>query len=376
MPAFGYTYTAMHLQTRAFFTGWLLAASTLLVALLMVHGGIHALANVLGRPAPAWVARVSAFLRRYAIWAPLLWAPVVLLGMWVSQVDAISWLALPLLHALAVALPVLWFAGLATRGVTTGGAGRAWGIFGIAATYNTTLLIIVELLVSLVVGLALLLVLVAGDPNLATQLTLMAQRLANAPLEMEALARILRPLLDRPLVGFAGLAMFSGLVPVVEELFKSLPVWVLASARRITPAEGFVAGVLSGGAMALVESLGFSTSIAFTSWTAIVLQRAGTDLLHITTTGLVGWAIASAVAERRYLRLAVCFLLAALIHGAWNALALVGVAGEANGILAGSGLLAFARFAPYAMTALGVGIFLLLLGLNRANRERVEPQVV
>lgn len=35
MPAFGYTYTAMHLQTRAFFTGWLLAASTLLVSLLV-----------------------------------------------------------------------------------------------------------------------------------------------------------------------------------------------------------------------------------------------------------------------------------------------------------------------------------------------------
>lgn len=35
MPAFGYSYTAIHLQARAFFTGWLLAAAALVISLLM-----------------------------------------------------------------------------------------------------------------------------------------------------------------------------------------------------------------------------------------------------------------------------------------------------------------------------------------------------
>lgn len=35
MPIFGYTYTAVHLQSRAFFTGWLLAASALVISLLI-----------------------------------------------------------------------------------------------------------------------------------------------------------------------------------------------------------------------------------------------------------------------------------------------------------------------------------------------------
>jgi hypothetical protein len=54
-----------------------------------------------------------------------------------------------------------------------------------------------------------------------------------------------------------------------------------------------------------------------------VLLRAPTAGLHGFTTALVGYGLASAVSQRRYLRLAGCFGGAVLLHGVWNGLTLI-----------------------------------------------------
>lgn len=49
-------------------------------------------------------------------------------------------------------------------------------------------------------------------------------------------------------------------------------------------------GLLSGAAFALIESLNASAD-GSTNWPIIVSVRAGTSILHMTASGLVGWEL-------------------------------------------------------------------------------------
>jgi hypothetical protein len=53
-------------------------------------------------------------------------------------------------------------------------------------------------------------------------------------------------------------------------------------------------------------------------WANLLFSRIGTALLHITTTGLMGWGIALAWQKRQYGRLFLIYLVSAFLHGAWN----------------------------------------------------------
>jgi len=86
-------------------------------------------------------------------------------------------------------------------------------------------------------------------------LTLLAQRLSNAGSDPETLLRILQPVAMTPSVLISVLLMVSGVVPLIEELVKPLGLWVLVG-KKLTPAQGFVGGLLCGAAFALLESLG------------------------------------------------------------------------------------------------------------------------
>jgi uncharacterized membrane protein len=49
--------------------------------------------------------------------------------------------------------------------------------------------------------------------------------------------------------------------------------------------------------------------------------------MHITSSGVLGWAIASAQLEKRYRRLVLTYLLSVSIHGLWNGSAIMAVYG-------------------------------------------------
>jgi len=83
------------------------------------------------------------------------------------------------------------------------------------------------------------------------------------------------------------------LIPLLEELLKPLAIWILVW-RKLTPVEGFVAGLICGSAFGLIESIGNLASISGSDWIIVVLGRTGTGLLHTVATGLVGWGLASA----------------------------------------------------------------------------------
>jgi hypothetical protein len=109
-------------------------------------------------------------------------------------------------------------------------------------------------------------------------------------------------------------------VPALEELIKPLGVWLFSS-QISSPAQGFALGALSGSAYALIETLGVSPQTA--DWAALLVTRLGTDILHVTTSALMGAGIVYAVRERRYWRMVGIYFLSVSMHGLWNGLAIL-----------------------------------------------------
>jgi len=157
------------------------------------------------------------------------------------------------------------------------------------------------------------------------------------------------------------------IVPLIEELFKPLGVWLFGFQIE-TPTQGFVLGLLSGAAFALFESLNASADGSM-SWGAIVTARAGTSLLHMTASGIVGWGIVSAFKEKRYGRLVGAYFAAVLIHGIWNASA-AGTGISALGETIGKPeWLTFAPALVCGLLVLAIGMFAVLIASNRKLRE-------
>ena len=102
------------------------------------------------------------------------------------------------------------------------------------------------------------------NPSLSNQLNSLIFRLQNGVPDTQTIINTFLPFLLNPVVIFLGFATISVLVPIIEETFKPLGVWFLAG-QKITPAQGFGFGVLSGAAFGLFENLG-NTSSGGTDW--------------------------------------------------------------------------------------------------------------
>lgn len=151
------------------------------------------------------------------------------------------------------------------------------------------------------------------------------------------------------------LLVVAGIMPLVEELFKTIGVWLL-KVRNPDPAESFRAGLLSGAGFALFEGLLSASSlqqsaIGYGEWAGLVLGRFGGTLLHMLAGGIVGLAIGRYWQNRKIGSLLLAYLAAWLLHAAWNALALFG---GVNPLINGSQVQAVW---PY------IGLVILFLGM-------------
>ncbi len=165
---------------------------------------------------------------------------------------------------------------------------------------------------------------------------------------------------------------------MIEESLKPAIIWFLGKHLR-APVEGFVLGILCGAGFALLEGL-IAASGATQMWGFALAGRAAASLMHITASGLLGWAIASAQLQKRYGRLIVVYILSVSIHGLWNGSAIVAVYGALRTMVQGTQTDFLSMFFMLAGFMVLVLEFILMLAvlplinnyLRRISSPRVE----
>lgn len=283
-----------------------------------------------------------------------------------TEIEWLAWLTLPILTVTVIAPPIWLLFGIGARGLELGPRWQAAGIFGLGMTLSTLVMIVLEaglLAVGLIGGAVFIAV---NQPSLVRELSSLMPLLQNETNE-EVILKSLAPYLSNPFLIAATIGYISIVVPLIEELFKPLAVWLFA--RKIaSPTQGFALGLLSGAAFALVESLNASGGET-EAWAAVVTVRAGTSMLHVMTSGLVGWGIASAFRERRILRLIAAYFSAVLVHGMWNACAGGFVFSYLGSFIGKPEWGVLLPAAAGGMVVLAIGMFALLFFSNRKMRD-------
>jgi hypothetical protein len=287
----------------------------------------------------------------------------------ISGIRWLGWLILPAFTIVTVVLPIFLFLGVGTKDIPFGSRWKAWSTLGMGMTIGPLLMITVEILVLFVFAIIGVIAL-AGQPEVVQELIRIGKLLMEEVSEQTAI-QLLAPYIVQP-VTIASIFIYLSLaVPLIEELFKPLAVWLFAKNIK-SPANGFVLGMLSGGAFALVESLNVSSS-GGTGWFAVVAVRAGTGLLHMTTSGLMGFAIVQLIRGKKVRRFIATYLAAVTLHGLWNACA-IGAGLAALGEVVGKPEWIWNLPAALGgIAVLTVGIFVVLLAANRRVRTLLPP---
>jgi hypothetical protein len=278
---------------------------------LMLLAAYFSLMDSLGRNVrlPSWASWKNA---RKTIWL----LPIIFfLGYFVAITPEVAWLLLPPLHVIAVGLPILWFLSLGGRNLAGGSPQSLLGVFSVGLVLAPIIVILLEILIG-VIFLAFIIALLTEQPGFIDGLIELIETLRNSPMPTpEAMFPFFETYLVQSPIILIGLFFIGVMVPIVEEFFKPIGLLFL-NGREITLMKGFVAGMLSGAAFALFETM-FQV-VQGREWILLVGGRMGTSLVHIVTTGIVGWGYALFMLERRFLRLAVHYLVAVIIHAIWN----------------------------------------------------------
>ena len=291
-----------------------LAWGVLLVGILCIPAVVFSLLEIRGKPI-RWQPKPNYFYLASA--GLLVWGLLVFLFKPV-ETSSLAWLLLPPLVLAVTVLPLWWYIETGRRGLSLPSPAQGWGVISFSLMLTVPIILILELVV-LGVVLVVAGAYVSSQPEFASLLADLQRMLANNNVDPQAVADLFSGMLQRPGVVFGLLVVAAGVIPLIEELFKPLAVWLLAG-DRLTPAQGFYAGMLSGACFALWENLTALSAAGDGSGTTIVVARVGTGLLHIVTAGLVSWGMASFWQSRQYWkRMIGMYILAVTLHGLWNA---------------------------------------------------------
>ena len=259
-----------------------------------------------------WTGKRSRWVVIGAIMA--LWAGLVYLGF---RLDRLGMPAVfyGLVNILIVTLPVIAFVLAASHNLKVHSKQRAWGVFNFSQFITPAAATTFEL-----IGFGIVLI-IAGSwlvqqAEFIPYLTLFESQGSFTEQNLESMAYDLLPLVQPSLLYAGAIFLMCVFVPMIEELFKPLAIWVFAG-RNITPSEGFMLGMISGAAFGVTESL-LMMAMAGGEWTSTVIGRAGASLLHVSTTALLGWAMAKTWQDGKYVRVSLIYLAMIIVHGLWN----------------------------------------------------------
>ncbi|KPL82327.1 hypothetical protein SE15_09030 [Thermanaerothrix daxensis] len=342
-----------------------LAATALLVTLLCLPGVIHAYRALRGHVRP------MRPLGRGLPWLTLgVLAWPLLVGLYGALEKAPgAWLVLPPLIVVSALLPLLWFLYLGAQGLALDWESDGWGVISTSLVITMPLILVVEVGLFLVLAVGAF-VWVAGRPELAQQLQDLVRTLETV--DPRVLEAYLQDVFSQPSALTLLLLLVAGAIPLIEEFFKPLAVWTFAG-RKITPAQGYLIGLLAGACFALLENLSALSGVAGMGSLPTLVGRVGTALLHMTTSGLVGWSLASAWQGHSPWRVLGTYLLAVFLHGLWNAFGLLMGIGTLFPMpsSATSQLAHLGSLAPIILGILAIFNFIFILAANRHFRREV-----
>jgi len=329
------------------------SAGIFFIGLLLLPSTFFALRRVLGRASPPFIIPGRPF------GLVIFLLPLLLLGGSWSVEEGLGWLAL-LAHLLAALLLVGWLLWLGLRGLQPGSAQRSWGAFGSGLMASPILAFSLEGF-GLIVLIVLLAIYIQMNPALAGILTSLQNAGSTSP---EVLLQELAPFFSDPLVLLAAFVSLSFFVPLIEELLKPFGVYLLLR-RDLSEAQGFALGAISGAGYALAENLALNTQPE--SLFLVAAGRFGASAMHIFTAALSGYALVRAKKQKRAWPFLGILVVNILIHGLWNGMVLLIVAGSLSEA-GGSGLVP-AGSAIFAAPILLVVALACVLGLHQMNRR-------
>jgi hypothetical protein len=299
------------------------ALAMLFCAGLLLPALFYTLKQMGGQVVPPAVIQPVRFWQMVTLVAA--WGLVVIIGAGLVGLFTYGWVVAAPLFLLGVSLPILSLVWIGAGGLLVGSWRRMWYVFGYGLVGSTLAALLLEyLLVGIAsAGVGLLAI---SNPELRSMLEQIKTLVTNANAgDMQALLTTLTPAIANPLVIVSILVFAAGFAPLIEEAIKPAVIGLLGKRLR-SPAEGFVLGMLCGAGFALMEGL-LAASSTTQMWGFGLVGRAAASLMHITASGLMGWAIASAQLELRYRRLVLIYLLSFSIHGLWNGSAILTVYG-------------------------------------------------
>lgn len=342
---------------------FILTGGLLTCALLLCPSAGYALAQVFDFHLPSLPTRTA---QKILPWIILVLPVDLIIGNWLSNLADFGWIFLPGFHILALGIPILWMIYLGTSHIPSSSPQRRWGLFSVGLTLSPLVIIVIEMLVIGVFILAAIIWL-SSDAQLLNDLYQFTQEFNNGLLNPEEVYEKVLPYVSHPIVYLATMAFSSLMVPLIEEAIKPLGVWFLLR-KKMSPAEGFIAGLLCGAGYGMFENVTLSYNTQ--DWLSTVVGRMGTSLIHMATTGFVGWGLICAWQHKKYLQLLAAYLLAVSVHGLWNGLAIT--FGFAS-LLENHAPIAIERVglaAPSGLFVLAIAAFLFIVISNRQLRKQ------
>jgi len=250
----------------------------------------------------------------------ILWFLMIAFGYFISQEGSRTFLLAPLSVA-AVIIPVWWLIEFSRRGLPRSTKLREWGTLTIGLTVTPIVIIMIELIL-IVVAAVIVMIELGFHPGLSSQLLSILENINLYQSGIGELEQILYEIMKQPLISAAIFLTIGLIAPLIEEIFKPMSTWFLLS-RPLEEYEGFSLGLISGGAFAILESAGMVIQMDIQDWLIAIILRTSTGVLHIGLSGLVGYGLARSWRQKRIDRGILYVFSAAILHGAWNSLALL-----------------------------------------------------
>ncbi len=249
-----------------------------------------------------------------------LWLLLITVGYFISRDGSKAFLLAPLTVA-AVIIPVWWLIEFSRRGLPRSTKLREWGTLTIGLTVTPVVIIIIELILIVIAAIVVMIGL-EFQPDLSSQLLSFLENIDLYQGGIGEVEQILYELMKQPLISAAIFLTIGLIAPLIEEIFKPMSTWFLLS-RPLEEYEGFSLGLISGGAFAILENAGMVIQMNIQDWLIAITLRAATGVLHIGLSGLVGYGLVHSWHQKRLGRGILYVITAAILHGAWNSLALL-----------------------------------------------------